>query len=370
MTRKILIYTLTALLFFLFVSCGKKEEDVIKIGAILSLTGNGAEYGKDQQNSINLFLERINLNTKNKFRYKVLFQDSKSTPKDAINALNNLLSTNKPDIIMTVLSSVCLSLKPITEKEKIPLFCVGANPKITLNSKYVFRSLPTSDYQAEILGKEFINKININTYSILYLNDDFGNGAFKSFKNILVSNKKKLINAVSLEPNKNDYKIEVLNAIKDNPEAIYIASFGESIAFILRNLREYGFEGHILSTLEISYPNVLSLAKNTAENVYYVDTKFDLIKINRGTSNFINEYKMRFNSEPSLDAVSAYDEFQVIFHTCENYGKSPDSFLKIKGKGITYKSENGTFTISNDGDFLYPLVLKKISNGQSLLINE
>ena len=38
---------LMLLTFVLFVSCGKKDENTIRIGAILSLTGTGAEYGKD-----------------------------------------------------------------------------------------------------------------------------------------------------------------------------------------------------------------------------------------------------------------------------------------------------------------------------------
>jgi len=343
------------------------DKQIIKIGAVLSLSGDGAEYGKDQQRAINLFIEQIErLNSK--YLYQIIYQDSKSNPKDAVSALNNLISTEKPDVVISVLSSVCLSIKPITEKLNIPLFCVGANPQITNNAKLVFRSLPTSDYQAEVLANKFIDKTNLNSYSILYLNDDFGIGSYNSFKNVLHTNNKILLNSTALDPRKTDYKAEVTSVLKNKPDVIYIAAYGNSIAYVLKNLTEIGYKGIILSTLEVSYPNVLSLSKNTAENVYYVDTYYQ-DTINTKTD-FVKAFKTKYNLRPTLDAVLAYDELSVIFKTFEKYDKLSQSFQKIKGLDSLYVSANGSFKINSKGDFLYPLVLKKISNGNPVIISK
>lgn len=372
--KKIKTLFAISVIVFAFAECNSYNQKktnttkpVIKIGAILSLSGEGAEYGKDEQRAINLFLEQIEKEN-SKYSYRVNFQDSKSDPKNAVSAINNLISTDKPDVVMSVLSSVCLSIKPITEKHEIPLFCVGANHQITENANFVFRSLPTSDYQVEVLANKFIGKMNVNSFSIIYLNDDFGSGCFNIFKNVLNDNKKNLVSSAALNPSKTDYRAEVTGVLKDKPDAIYIASYGSSIAYVLKNLTELGYKGIILSTLEVSYPNVLALAKNTAENVYYVDTYYQ-DTINR-KNDFIKNFKTKYNLGPTLDAVLAYDEMTVIYKTFENYDKSAESFRKIKGIDSLYLSANGSFKISTKGDFLYSLVLKKISNGIPVIISK
>lgn len=343
------------------------KKEVINIGAVLSLTGEGSEYGKDQQRAIDLFIEQKN-NQKSKYIYKVKTLDSKSDPKVAVSAINNLISVDRPDAVLSVLSSVCLSIKPITENNNIPLFCVGANPEITSNTKLVFRSLPTSDYQAEVLGNLFISQKKVRSFSILYLNNDFGIGSLNSIKSAIRINNKELLDSMALDPAKTDYKTEVAKVLTGNPDVIYVAAYGSSIAYVLRNLTELGYNKYILSALEVSYPNVLGIAKSAAENVYYVDTVFQ--NDDNKNNTFIKAFKAKYNTVPTLDAILAYDEMSVIYKTFESYGKSNYGFMKIKGNDLYYESANGNFKINKNGDFLYPLGLMKIVAGKPELIKK
>lgn len=367
MKKIIAVIAILTLSIGVFYSCGKKEDNVVTIGAVLSLTGSGAEFGKDEQRSIDLFLEEISKKTM-KYKYVVKYQDSKSEPKEGVNAMNKILLDGKPAAILSVLSSVCLAIKPITEKEKIPLFCVGANSQITDSQKYVFRSLPTSDYQAGTLAKKFIDKGDIDSFAVLYLNDDFGNGSFNSFKKIIEENGKKIISSGALDPKKADYRTEISSVLKSAPQAVYIACYGNSIAYVLQNLRELNFKGVILSTLEIGYPEVISLAKNTADGVYFVDTDFKDPQ-NSKRSEFIDKYKEKYKLEPSLDAVLAFDEINLIVETIEKNGTDAENFVKLKGLPVTYESANGDFKIDQKGNFLYSLVLKKIIGGNAVIVN-
>ena len=45
---------LFSLIFLFIVSCGKKEEDVIKIGAIFSMTGDVGAYGQRSKKGFEL----------------------------------------------------------------------------------------------------------------------------------------------------------------------------------------------------------------------------------------------------------------------------------------------------------------------------
>src|SRR3990167_1877096 len=106
---------LFGLIFLFIASCGKKEEDVIKIGAILPLTGDVAIYGNNTKEGIDLAVEEINkhggINGKN---IRILYEDSKAEPRTGVTVLQNLISKDKVQVIIdNSVSSVALALAPI-----------------------------------------------------------------------------------------------------------------------------------------------------------------------------------------------------------------------------------------------------------------
>ncbi|MEO0263399.1 MAG: ABC transporter substrate-binding protein, partial [candidate division WOR-3 bacterium] len=125
-----LFFTTFLLIFILFSpACKKREakkEEVIKIGAILPLTGGAAEFGVGNKNGIILMVEDINAKGGvDGKKISVFFEDSQSDPKIAISIFNKMLKTDEPDFLFICLSSVAMALKPLIEQNKIPAFCVS-----------------------------------------------------------------------------------------------------------------------------------------------------------------------------------------------------------------------------------------------------
>ena len=352
----------------LMISCNvnknKNNKEEINIAAILSLTGNGAEYGQDQLNAIQLFQEELAKNYTLKYKYVFHIQDSKSQPKEAVNAYQNLSSRINIDACMTVLSSVCLALIPNTERDNIPIFCVGANPEITKNKSLVFRSLPTTDYQAKFLAKTVFDEMELDSIGILYLNDDFGIGSKNSFTQIALAKNKKILIEQSIQNSDVDYRSQITKLLSKKPNAIYLATFGNSIATALIQLKELGYEGYILSTLEVAYPKVLERAKNSSEGVIFTDTYWDI-----NSDDFFQKYQNRFNKNPSLDVILAHDELNVLIQAFEQFGKENSKFSLLKGNQKLYNSPAGKFSINSFGDFEYSLKLKEIKNGTPQIID-
>ncbi len=361
--KKIALIILTAFVLF---SCNQKADDTIKIAAVLSLTGPASNFGQEQLKAIEIIKEDL-AKKSYKNKYEIIIQDSKSTPKDGVLALNNVL-LKKPKAIITVLSAVSLAIKPITEKAQIPLFCVGANPEITKDSKLVFRSLPTSTYQIEKLSELILEKYDLKTFSVIYKNDDFGNGNKDAFIKSINEQGKTIIDIIGLNPGQTDYRTSISKIIGNNPDCIFLSEYGNTLSRVLIQLKELNYQGKIFTSIEVSDPAVIEDAKGAAEGVIFAGT---YCIVEKGKAHdFTLKYIEKYGVNPTLDAIFAFDELTTIINTFEDGGNYPENFSKLKGSEKVYNSPNGSFTINSNGDFEYKLYLQTIINGkQTLLID-
>ena len=171
---------------FLITGCTKKEKEpeTIRIGAILPLTGDIAEYGNRIKKGIDLAIEEIeNQGGINGKRAKVLYEDSTGFPKGGVSAVQKLISINRvPIIIGAVASSVTLAIVPQTTESKVVLFSpASSSPKLSGVSPFFFRDWPSDVLEARLLAEFTFNKLGIKKVAILNVNNDYGLGRVNSF---------------------------------------------------------------------------------------------------------------------------------------------------------------------------------------------
>ena len=104
----------TSLILITIFSCGEKKSlettRDISIGAALPLTGPIASYGKNSKTGIDLALSEIN--TELEFNIKVIYEDDAGEAKNAVSAIQKLISTDKVPLIIGEASSGYYNLPP------------------------------------------------------------------------------------------------------------------------------------------------------------------------------------------------------------------------------------------------------------------
>ena len=104
------------------------------IGSILPLTGDGASYGKEIKNGIDLAVEQENERGGVSGRkIAVRYEDSAGDPKQAVSAMQKILAQYRPQsIIGDAFSSPALAIAPIANREKIVMISpTASSPKLT-----------------------------------------------------------------------------------------------------------------------------------------------------------------------------------------------------------------------------------------------
>lgn len=108
------LHTLAAILLAatLITGCSRETtSNTLKIGAILPLTGTGAEDGEFQKHGIELAVSKLNSagGIQGK-KIEVVYEDSKNQAKEGITALNTLISRDKVPVVLSTMSGVSAPL--------------------------------------------------------------------------------------------------------------------------------------------------------------------------------------------------------------------------------------------------------------------
>lgn len=357
-TRTFISFLSLLIIFSLMLPSGcAKREKVIKIGAILPLTGPAALLGEWVRDGHELAIYEINREggIKGK-KIKYIVEDGMGDPKTSISAFRKLVEIDKVKIIFTTLSNVTLALIPLLEKYDVLLYTNAAHPKITGDSKLVFRHGQVAEHESFVI-LEFLLTKKINNIGIIYLNDDYGVLFSKKLRE--ESEKRGIVvkSFVSYEKEETDFKTEVQKLIENNPEAVIVAGYGKAIGFILKRLKEKGYENKIICTSLFNSPEVLEIAGDAASGVFYTDFAIDYS--DSAVRNLTALYEKKFGRKIHPLSIFSYNDIFLLKKAIEKVGYNPSEISSFLLKLKKCKLAGEEVTIKPSGDILIPLEIKK-----------
>lgn len=349
-----------------FLVTNRSAPAIVRIGAILPLTGLGAEFGKDEEIGAQMAIDEINTSS-GTLKFELLVEDSRTQPRDGVAAYQKLMMTTpKPIALLSVMSSVSSAIAPLAERNKVPLFCVAAAPALTQGNRYVFRSLPAANYQTQSLLDLSIEEVKYKTVNILFFLDEFGRTMQASFEAAAKEKGVSVLRSEGISNDTTDFRPALLKLIEPAPEAVFIGTLGSGLSSAIRQLREIGFTGHILAPIELGYQEVLGSVGQSAEGALFVGTQFDATNVDPATQRFVEEFQKRAGRLPTLDAVLAYDEVRMIFDAGSRESFTAEGVHRGLLKTKNFSSLNGPAEMLPNGDIKYQLILKMVEKGKGV----
>lgn len=305
---------LFGLIFLFIASCGKKEEEVIRIGAVLPLTGDIASYGISTKNGIELGLSIINANDSNKYKIEINYQNSKGETQTAVNIMHDFCSIKKyPVVIGEAASSVSLAMIPIANMFNVlQISSVSSSPELSLDD-YFFRVCPSDAFQANISAKWIYND-GYKKVGIIYVKNSWGESLKNEFKNEFENlGGEVLIEEASNEGDKN-FRTIITKILNSKVDAIYCPTYGIEGGIILKQLKEMGNKLPIYGADVWSSPELILTAGNSSNGVMLVKPdKFE----NSKYINFRKDYLSKYNIEPDVYAAYSFDLIMILSNAFE-----------------------------------------------------
>jgi len=197
------------------------KKEVIKIGAILPLSGKLSFLGISEINGIKLAVKDFEKEHPD-IRIKLIIEDSKGDPKEAATIANKLIFADKVDVIFSALSPVSSAVVPIAKKSKTLTILISVlSPSFAKEGETIFKFYPDITAFASKLA-DFLSLRNVTKVGLLIYNVEPGERFIEKFSELF---KGEIVGIERFNREDSEFKTQLLKLKAKSPEAIVFIGY-------------------------------------------------------------------------------------------------------------------------------------------------
>jgi ABC-type branched-subunit amino acid transport system substrate-binding protein len=228
-------------------------ETKLKLGAIMPMTGELADYGPADLSGIKLAVEEINkaggvLGSE----VGLVVGDDQTSPQAGVDTAQKLVSIEKVNALVGPLGSgVYIPVaKTVAVPAGIPMISGSATSPVisTLDSKgFTFRTVPSDAFQGVALADVAAAK-GYKKVAVLYTNNDYGKGLAETFEKVYTKAGGKITSSTAYEAKQASFRGEVQKASTGKPDALLLIGYtGDGVPILKTALESGAFNKFLLS---------------------------------------------------------------------------------------------------------------------------
>lgn len=353
----------------LLAACAAPPADPFTIGAIEDLTKQSAIHGNNARSGIELAVQHINEQGGIGGRpLKVLFEDEQCDPKMAVAATRKLVQAGVPVILGPTCSSSALAIAPITEEAGIVLLAsVPSTPHLREAGGSVFRNRAAGDADGKKMAEFASEELDAMTAGVIYVNLDNGIGYKNAFEKRFEDLGGTIVLSLPIELDQTDFRTELLKVKDEGPDVLFIAS--QTGHLVVKQAGEIGIESHLIGPITMETPEMLSVAGDAAEGIYYSHPAFDPLSGEEIVQEFQQEYLDAYGKMAEIRAAESYDAVMLIADAMRECATRADCIRDHLYGVANYTGVSGKTTFDEYGEVDKPLVIKTVRNGEFVALD-
>lgn len=317
---------------------GQVRSEKVKVGFMGPLSGDAASYGESIKRGVELAKKEIG------GEIEIVFEDSKCDGKEAVNAINKLVSADKVQaIIGEVCSGGTLAAAPIAEQNKVVMLSAAStSSKISEAGAYIFRVVPSDALQGDF-GAKLVYDKGLRKLAILYSNEEYGLGVNNVLKESFAQAGGSVVASETFERGAVDLRTQITKVRTAKPDAVYVISNSpDSAVAALKQLKEMGVSATVFGSEGLKAQDILDGASGSAEGMI-------LITVSSGTSDFVSRHKNEYGSDPGPFAAQGYDAYQALALAVKAGAKTGID-IKNKLSDLEFDGASGKIKFDERGD--------------------
>ena len=324
----------------MLIGCGdNKQQDTIKVGLIVELTGDMPGVGASSKNAAQLAVNEQNsaggISIGGKpYQIELVVEDNASKAEQSVAAVNKLITQD--NVLAIVGPNASLGAIPaaeIAEYNKTLLITPwSTNPKTTLDTTtgkpkdYVFRACYTDPFEGRVLARFVLEKLKAKKVAVLY---DVASEAPKSqadlFRLTFEELGGKTVAFETYTTGDRDFSAQLTKIKSANPDVIFLPAYYNDVGLIAQQAHRAGIKQPLVGSDAWSSPELIKLSNGTVEGDYFANHYASDIATPTAKK-FIDAYAKQYGNIPDDVAALTYDSMGLLFEAIK---KSPTLDRKV-----------------------------------------
>lgn len=329
-----------------------ESGEVVKIGALLILSGDFAKYGERSRYAIELALRDYQAENLGK-EIEVIYEDTRSEPKQALSAYQKLVSVDKVDaIIGPQLQVEMAAIMPQVSKDGVPMFSIAPVTKeLRLDTANPLVFWPDPTLEASQMA-DYVYQQGVKTIAILGTQDSWENEVSEAFASRFTALGGTVVGQEIVLPNSTDVRLAVTKVISNNPEAVFLGTYYKFFNFS-KILSELSYKGKLYSIEIDTY--LAEEAASYTNGLRFISSDFYTDKFNR-------DYQELAGEIASIPAGQTYDAARALFSFLSETNDRAELLAKME-ELTEYDGVSGEIIFTNNRA-KFPLSIFELRNGE------
>jgi branched-chain amino acid transport system substrate-binding protein len=345
----------------------RAADETYSFGVLFPLTGPNAVYGDVFSKGVNLAAEMVNDGHKLGRPLKPIYVDSQALPQAAVVGMNQLVHVNAVPYMLTAFSGVSMAIAPIGNRfQVIMVNGGGVSPELAIGH-YFLNDIPLADQEIAVVLPYAVKQKKIRTLAVVYVDDPFGNTVDKQIHKECRKLGCRIDPDLAVNPGNTDFQGEVAKIRAANPDAVFIASYGQQQNVITKQLRDGSVTAQIVSYSGYGVGPPLKLPEAQGAIFDHQSVSFEANDLSR---QFHDRYVKKYGAEPNF-YVANYANAVFIFADlvqrleAQKTGVNGEHLLAALHKQKTFEVIGGAVKFSTQGTVSVPMQINEIKDGKA-----
>ncbi|MGQ9626731.1 MAG: ABC transporter substrate-binding protein [Anaerolineae bacterium] len=359
-----------------------QEEEPIKIGAIVAITGPASPLGVPERDTLMMLEEKINAEGGLNGRpLKIIIYDTESDETKAVMAIKKLIEEDKVlAVIGPSQTGTTLAVVDTVEKAEIPHISLAAGIQIVEPvKKWVFKT-PQTDLFAVSRILDYLETQGISKIAVINVSNAFG----ESGKNqVLLQAKERGMEVVAEEsfgPEDTDMTAQLTRIKASDAEVVICWGTNPGPAMVAKNMMQLGMKIPLLQSHGVANKKFIELAGEAAEGVIFPAGRLLVAKDlpeDDPQKPVLLEYSSMFEEKYGRSADTfgghAWDALYLLVNAIKKVGTDKEAIRDALENTTGFVGTGGIFNFSpedHNGLTKDAFVMVKIVNGEWTLLEE
>lgn len=345
------------------------QADDIEIGAVFPLSGPNATYGDIFMSGAELAAKHVNEDGMLSGDLKILYEDSQALPQQGVVAMNKLVNVEGVPYVLSAFTGVSKAISTLAQRsETVAINGGGVGPDLAELGEYFWNVIPLANNEVGALARYAVEDLGHKRFTLVYVDDPLGESILNELEKTLPPLGAELVESHSIAASAQQFSGVAARVRSDNPDVVYVASYGSQQLQIVKQLRDNGVKAQIASYSAFSVPELQE--QEEAQGALFTTQSIEWDSEDPVTKRFVDDYKAEYNKNPTSYIANYYNAvrvFALLAQALEEQDKelTGANLLAQRQATETFELVGGEVSFQENGTLLAPIQVLEVDGSGS-----